>query len=491
MEVTSDMSKSMNAEVVIIGGGGSGLVAAISALEKGVKNILILEKRSKLGGNAVFPSGILAADTPLQRRLGMDASKDEVFRKAMEYSHWRINGSLVRALIDKSADTLQWLESKGLRFTHIITHYPNQFPNTYITTSETGAGQQMVNLLSQELQKSKAVRILCDTPARKILVNKKGQVSGVLAETKDGTEIEIEAKSVIIGTGGFSGNEKLIKKYDPGYNKLDVPPIGIPQDGEGIHMATEIGATVDGMVSYEWEHSSGTVALTILARRPATLWVNNKGQRFTDESIPILVEAANAIYRQPGKVMYCLFDKTLKDNMLSDVLSPFETFSFSSEEKTRTSLPFAEKAECDLKSLIAEGKAIAAGSLDKVARFIGAKPDVLKTNIQEYNNFCAKGHDEIFAKPLNHLKPLLTPPFYAIKCNIKLTTTHGGIKIDQKAQALDKNDEPIPGLYAAGNETGATDGDSYNMWLSGHSFAFAVNTGRIAGEEAARYISSK
>jgi len=484
-------NQTWQSDIVIIGGGGAGLMAAAAALENGVKSLIILEKRSQLGGNAVNPAGLLAAETPLQKKLGMDSRKDEVFRKAMEYSHWRINGPLVRALIDKSADTLQWMEDKGVKFTSIVTHYPNQFPNTYHTTSGTGAGRQIVTILSQELQKSKAVRILCNTPAVHITIDKEGRVSGVRAKNSDGATVNIKAKGVIISTGGFSGNEKLIQQYDPAYKKAEIPPRGIPLEGDGIKMAAEIGAALDGMVSYEWEHFSGTVFLTTVARKPVNLWVNKKGQRFTDESIQIMVEAANAIYRQPGKIMYCLFDSSIKDTMLSDVLTPFEAFFIGDQEKESAAWPFAEKVEKDIAAMIADGKASSAMSWTEIAGYIGAKPEILRATIDEYNSFCAKGHDDIFAKNYAWLKPLLTPPFYALKCNIGLTATHGGIKINQYTEVLNNEDEPIPGLYAAGNETGATDGESYNMALSGHSFSFAVNTGRIAGQQAAAYILKK
>jgi fumarate reductase flavoprotein subunit len=120
---------------------------------------------------------------------------------------------------------------------------------------------------------------------------------------------------------------------------------------------------------------------------------------------------------------------------------------------------------------------------------MGVKPMVLKNTVDEYNSFCDRGHDAVFVKNRLFLTPLRNPPYYALKCGVALTTTHGGIKINERMEALNKEDEPIPGLYAAGVETGATDWDSYNMWLSGHSFGFTINSGRIAGEEAAEYVA--
>ena len=145
------VENNLKVDVVIIGGGGSGLSAAVAALEKGVNNIIILEKRAKLGGNSVFPGGLLAAGSRLQRRLGMDTTTDEVFKKAMEYTHWRLNAPLVRALIDKSSDTIDWLEKKGIHFTSMVGQYPNHVPNTYHIAETSGTtGALIIKTLSEE-----------------------------------------------------------------------------------------------------------------------------------------------------------------------------------------------------------------------------------------------------------------------------------------------------------------------------------------------------
>jgi fumarate reductase flavoprotein subunit len=482
----------LKADLVVIGGGGSGLTAAAAALESGIKNIIILEKRAKVGGNAVNPAGLLAVNTPLQRQLGMDASTDVAFKHAVTYGHWKNNPRLLRVLIDKSADTIQWLESKGIIFNEIITHYPNQFPNTYhVARGSDGTGQQIINALNNQCLKAR-VKFLLNTKAKKILLDNKNRVAGILAEESDGKEMEITAPCMVICTGGFSGNEKLIQKYDPTYRKKLVPPRGLPNDGDGIKMATEVGADLDGMVVYEWEaFCTSSVFLTVLLRRPGTMWVNRKGERYCDEGIMVAVEAANAISRQPGKESFTIFDETLKSSMLKDKLTPFEAFFIKGEARDRKWSNFADTALEDLENGVTYDDVKISKSLAELANWIGAKPEALKAEVAEYNKFCEHGRDADFAKDSKHLLPLKNPPYYALRGGIKLTMTHGGIKVNQRMEVVDKEDNPITGLYAAGVETGAKDWDSYNMWLSGHSFGYTINGGRIAGEEAAKFLLNR
>ncbi len=485
-------AQNLQADIVIIGGGGSGLTAAVAALGNSAEKIIILEKNGKLGGNAVNPSGIFAVNTDLQMRLGMDAYTDDAFRKAMDYAHWKVNGRLIRALVEKSGDTINWLEDKGMNFVTIVTHFPNQSPNTYhAARGPEVTGAQIVKLLSKELQESPSVCILCNTPAKKLFLDEQNKIAGVLAETKKWEEIKIDTKAVIVCTGGFSGNEKLIKKHDPFYNKDEVPSRGIPQQGDGIIMASEIGVALGGMFTYEWEPFSVSDILTVIARRKVTIWINKKGVRFIDESILSPIEVANAMNLQPGKIMYSLFDEKIKGRMLSEGLTPFEELLIGIKFNSESIASFPQNAERALQTYAKVGGVMKSNSRDKIASWIGVEPEVLKAEIEEYNSFCDHGHDDVFAKDRHFLLPLRQPPYYALKCHIELTATHGGIKVNHRMEALNRNDDPIPGLYAAGNEMGATDWDSYNMALSGHAFGYAINSGRIAGEEAAKYVKQK
>ena len=479
---TNAKIENLSAELVVVGGGGAGLTAAVAASEEGVKDIIILETRSKPGGNAAYVGGIFAAESRVQKRLGIDARRDVLFKKAMDYAHWKTNPRLVRALVDKSGDTIQWLEGKGLTFDKVHPLYPNQVPMVFHFQKPPGkTGARFVKAFVKTCEES-GVRLLCRTKAKKLLMGEKGDVIGVLVEAENG-EFRVFAKSVIIATGGFSGNTELLRTYLPSYDKKVFNLRGIPHQGDGLRMALEIGAATEGMVMLEMNGPgfAGSHHLTIVAKHPKTIWVNKKGKRFTDESIALFPETANCLYRQPGKISYSLFDEEIKQSIYEDELNPLDALIVGNKD-------WALKAEKDLQSQAGKGKVKICESWDEVAEWIGAVPDILKAEINEYNAFCIQGHDDLFVKDRRYLSPLRKPPYYAIQCGLNLMTTHGGIKVNHRMEVLDTKDTPIPGLYAAGVETGGTDSDTYDSHLTGHSFGFTVNSGRIAGETAAKFI---
>jgi fumarate reductase flavoprotein subunit len=129
-----------------------------------------------------------------------------------------------------------------------------------------------------------------------------------------------------------------------------------------------------------------------------------------------------------------------------------------------------------------------AETIEDLATKIGINPVVLKATIQEYNGFCAKGHDDLFAKKRKYLRPLKKPKFYALRCYIRFLGTLGGIKVNHMMEAIDRNGRPLPGLYAGGLDAGGLYGDSYDVTTAGGTLAFAVNSGRLAGKSVLRYL---
>jgi fumarate reductase flavoprotein subunit len=192
-------TKKLKADLVVIGGGGAGLASALAAAENGCKNIIVLEKKGSAAGSTAMAHDIFGAESPVQKRQGIDAPKDLLFKIAMEWAHWtNINPRLVRAFIDKSGDTIGWLEKKGLRF-ELIQYFPNQVP--LVRHSVMGHGNALMKTLRNNCQEL-GVKILTQTPGKKLLLDRKGRISGVLTDSKEG-ELNIAAKSVIVTTGGY------------------------------------------------------------------------------------------------------------------------------------------------------------------------------------------------------------------------------------------------------------------------------------------------
>jgi fumarate reductase flavoprotein subunit len=481
---TTDLRKTshvetLEAEIVIIGGGGSGLAAAVAAAEKGAK-VILLEKRHALGGNSVFAEGLFAAESPTQKRMMIDARKDKLFRLAMDYAHWKINPKIIWAFLNKSGDTIRWLEEKGLRLDWIPALYPNQVPLVWHCLTKGGA--MVVKALTKDCE-NLGVRILRDTAVKRILISEKGAVAGVLAEAKQ-TPVKILSRAVVIATGGYPGNAELLKKYCPSYTEED-QCVGIPHAGDGLLMAMDVGAATEGLglLHLNGPRPLGSIHLTALAQEPNTIWVNKRGERFTDETI--VDGRGNTIHRQPEKVSYTILDERIKQSIVEEGLIKGLGVVYVPQGTKLTELDKELREEAD------QGRVRIAHTWDKIAGWVGADRRVLKATIDEYNSFCDHGYDAMFDKDRRYLVPLRNPPYYAIKCHSTFLGTIGGIKINHHMEVLNHQDGPIPGLYAVGVDTGGWEWDTYCLALSGTTFGFAINSGRIAGENAATYLSGQ
>lgn len=301
--------ENLKVDVLVIGGGGGGLAAAAVAKgklrDKG--KVLIVEKRAITGGNTIniyspfVPPGTKSASNPAP-----DLSPDEQVERANEWSHYRVDSRLVRALAEKSKNK-DWLwellsdEEKEKRIKEAEKESSMKFHD-----------MERYATAMTELVHDLGVEILLSTPAKKLLTDKSGAVIGALAEGKD-KNYKITATAVIIATGGFIGNKELMEKYfhsysDNLYEEFYVK--GQMYTGDGLLMAAEVGASVDAPTAYEWEinlmpylapggdQSSGggqgqqpSISLNLLLdndRYPETIWINAKGQR-----LPIMRSGAS------------------------------------------------------------------------------------------------------------------------------------------------------------------------------------------------------
>jgi fumarate reductase flavoprotein subunit len=476
----------MNADLVVIGAGGSGLTAAVSAYEAGVKNIVILEKTAKPGGNTTNVGVFFAVNSPLQKRLGIKFTAEQAFRDKMAHDHWRQDARLIRNTIEKSGEVLQWLEDKGLKIPQLKQFAGDDAPPVGHDGGGMGIlGNGILNILTADCEK-KGIKIICETPAKKLLTDKKGTVMGVLASGKD-KELKITARGVVLASGGFVHNKELMKKYFP-YN-VDYKAGSVPQmTGDGLLMAEEIGAIIDDQLAIllvGGAGSSNSMGIS-LDNRFDTITVNKDGERYFDESLSLNYnpdDSTNTLRRQRNKEFYVLLDSgIIEDAKKANTASPQGGMPGGISGPGGT--PVNEKGS-------STGSEKIANTWEEIAEFIGADPKVLKDTIERYNSFCKKGYDNDFFKDKKYLRALDTPPYVAIRGSHGSQTTFGGIKINHRTEALNQKDIVIKGLYAVGDCAGSWAPLTYSHRYPGSAGSFAVSSGFIAGENAAKYIKGK
>ena len=475
-------------DIVVVGSGSTGMVAALTAVEGGAK-VMLLEKMRSMGGVSNFAEGMFAAESDMQRQQYVSYTCDDAFKTIMEYSHWRANPRLVRAFVNESAATITWLQQQGVEFVEVTTNMPGGPLVWHILKGpDRERGSFMIKTLASRA-KEKSVDFRLATPVKK-LIKEGGKIAGVIAG-EDDKEVQINAKAVIVATGGYANNKEWIKKYAGFDLGVNLTPIGnVDKMGDGIRMAWEIGAAEEGTGVLQLLRGGPVLGaglsfigpLESASNQPG-LWVSQDGERYCDESIQgNFAFDGNAMARQKGKSVFAIFDESLVRHWMEKGTDLGTGRIFPPGSHLNIGEALKEVLETKAPDVFATD------SVEGLARAMGLNPTVLKATIEEYNRFCAKGHDDLFAKDPKYLRPLKGPKFYALKCNLVFLGTLGGIKINHKMEVVDKKENPIPGLYAGGMDAGGIYGDSYDVKTCGGTLAFGVNSGRIAGKNALKYI---
>jgi fumarate reductase flavoprotein subunit len=475
-------------DIVVVGSGSTGMVAALTAVEGGAK-VILLEKMRSMGGVSNFAEGMFAAESDMQRQQYVSYTCDDAFKTIMEYSHWRANPRLVRAFVNESAATITWLQQQGVEFVEVTTNMPGGPLVWHILKGpDRERGSFMIKTLASKA-KEKGVDFRLATPVKK-LIKEGGKITGVIAG-EDDKEVQINAKAVIVATGGYANNKEWIKKYAGFDLGVNLTPIGnVDKMGDGIRMAWEIGAAEEGTGVLQLLRGGPVLGaglsfigpLESASNQPG-LWVSQDGERYCDESIQgNFAFDGNAMARQKGKSVFAIFDESLVRHWMENGTDLGTGRIFPPGSRLNIGEALKEVLETKAPDVFATDSA------EGLARAMGLNPTVLKATIEEYNRFCAKGHDDLFAKDPKYLRPLKGPKFYALKCNLVFLGTLGGIKINHKMEVVDKKENPIPGLYAGGMDAGGIYGDSYDVKTCGGTLAFGVNSGRIAGKNALKYI---
>jgi len=417
-------SKVLETDVVFVGGGSAGLCGAVRARELGLKSV-VLEKLGSCGGDAMISAGFwVGSETALQKEKGIQDSKNELYRYFLDYSSYRCRPDLVRVLADRCASNIEWLAKQGVMQTkEIHTHGPTTVPRVH---QNEGMGAQYVTIMKDRAE-ALGVQILLKTGAKELMIEN-GMVVGVRAETDDGETVEVRAKGVVLTTGGFGKNKTLVEKYVNLQNHVMICA-GWAR-GDGIRLAEQAGAAIADLevcIGYKAEMPN-TAGLSmrsfylILFSNYAV--VNKAGVRFMDESI-WNAYFAHALNNQPDGTGYVIIDEAM-----------------------RTGNPFT-----DLAKEVEAGRIKKADTFADLARQIGLPVEAFVASLEKYNGYAQAGKDDEFGKAAQLLTPLSTPPYYAVEIVPMVLNTAGGAVIDAKARVLKPDGSPVPGLYAAGNNT--------------------------------------
>lgn len=490
--------KKMSTDVIVVAGGLSGLAAAISAAENGAK-VTIFEKANTTGGAANMGMGPLGVGSPIQKHQMISLTPGEAFRKHMYYTHYTVDARMVRDYYFKSGETIEWLMDMGVEFLGVQrafsapenTRAYSDGEFTWHVVKPEGGGAPGPRCATSMIKKmtEKAielgVEIVYETPVTKIIMEN-GQAVGVIAKNKSGEEIEGRGNSIVLATGGFGDNPQMIKEqtgYEFGKTIFNFAIPGMK--GDGIKMAWEAGAgqTKCSMeLMYQLPDNMNHFILDGAFRQPC-LWVNRLGQRFMPEDqIANTTFTGNAITAQPGLVAYAIFDSKLLKKYKKkgpDIISHVHPHDLYDH--------FDEQWERDLE---AGYEAIAqADTIEELAAKIGIDVAGLVAQVEEYNEMCEAGHDDIFEKDRSYMQPIEKGPFYCCRQTVGAYGSIGGILINHKTEVMTQDYNVIPGLYAVGTDACNIFGDSYPFILSGNTMGFCLNSGRIAGENAAAKLN--
>ncbi len=449
------VDKTLKTDVVVIGGGNAGLAAAVEASNKGAK-VILLEKMPMLGGNSIRAGGAFnAVDPARQSKQGIEDSIDKHYQQTFDGGDRKGDPALVRTLVEGAPKGLAWLEGMGMKFDDkVFTVLGALWPRSHAPIEPVGTG--FINTLKGAASKNK-VQVLTETRAEQ-LIRENGRVTGVVAVGKDGKRVRYNAKmGVVLATGGFAANKEMRQKYDARIT----PNLGTTNHpgatGDGIVMATAIGADLVGMEYIQMlplgDPKTGALEGWVGFNVEDYIYINKDGMRFVSEAERRDV-MTQALIKQRDQSMFIVCDA-------------------HSMPTPQTKNSFNQTAEQCVKN----GTAFSADSIEELAAKIGVDPAAFRKTVDEYNAGVESKNDPFGKKLLG--QKIDKAPFYASPRVPTVHHTMGGVRIDTAARVLDAKGQAIPGLFAAGEVTGGIHGTNR---LGGNALADTIVFGRIAGQ---------
>ena len=496
---------SYDADVVVIGAGGAGMTAAMTAADAGQK-VVILESQAMVGGNSARATGGMnAAKTVYQDENEFDqaAGVEKTLATAAEkyadnetitalaktvseqWAAYQANPTgyfdsvelmeldtmvggkgindpeLVKTLCEGTADAIDWLDENGITLHNVSSFGGASVKRIHRPVNEEGkvvsVGAYMIPLLQENCEK-RGIDIVLNTTVDTILTDANGAAVGVSGTDKDGNTVVVNAKSVILATGGFGANLDMVTQYKPELAGFMTTNAAGAQ-GQGIEMATAIGAgTVDmDQIQIHPTVEANTAALiTEGLRGDGAILVNANGERFIDEVGTRDVVSAAEI-AQPGSYSWLIVDQAMVD------------------------------ASSVIQGYIKKGYTKTGATYEELAKELDVDPAAFANTMETWNGYVEAKNDPDFGRT-SFANPLNNGPYYAIKVTAGVHHTMGGVTINSATEVLKKDGTVIPGLFAAGEVTGGVHGANR---LGGTAVADFVVFGRIAGESAANYASAQ
>lgn len=493
----------VDADVVVVGAGGAGMTAAITAAAEG-KSVVILESQSMVGGNSVRATGGMNAGKTVyqdENEFGESAGVEKTLKTAAEkyadnetitalaktvseqWAAYQANPTgyfdsvelmeldtmiggkgindpeLVETLCANSADAIDWLDEHGITLHNVSSFGGASVKRIHRPVNAEGktvsVGSYMIPLLQENCEKA-GVKMMLDTTATEILTDANGAAVGVKATGASGETVTVNAKAVVLATGGFGANLDMVVKYKPelkGFMTTNAPGI----QGQGIEMAQAIGAaTVDmDQIQIHPTVEANTAALiTEGLRGDGAILINEEGQRFIDEVGTRDVVSAAEI-AQTGSYSWLVVDQAMAD------------------------------ASSVIQGYIKKGYTVTGSTYEELGKAMGVDAAAFAETMEKWNGYVEAKNDPDFGRT-SFANPLNTAPYYAVKVTAGVHHTMGGLKINANTEVLNEKGEVIPGLFAAGEVTGGVHGANR---LGGNAVADFTVFGRIAGAAASDYAA--
>lgn len=439
------------ADVVVVGSGGTGLTAALTAQAAGAR-VVVLEKMPITGGNTQLAAGGMnAAGTRFQAKRNVADSWKVMFDDTMKGGKNIGDPALVEILAKNSSASVDWLDSLGADMTGVGRMAGASVDRTHRPAAGDAVGHNIVHALRQTAIK-RQLDVRTNSRVMKLFQAPDGRVTGVLVRNKFGEIYSIDAGAVVLASGGFSSNAARVTRYQPqlaGFSSTNQPGA----TGDGLDLGVEVGGVLRDMEHIQihpTQAAGSKILITEAVRGNGAILVNQLGKRFVNE-LTTRDAASAAILKQPGAQAWLMLDQDIRKS-----LKQIEGYYHL--------------------ELVVEG-----ATAEELALKLGMDPVNLAATFATYNAAQLAKLDAEFRRP-DMPRPIKTGPFIAIGVRPGVHYTMGGLSINTRTQVMAKDGKPIPGLYAGGEVTGGVHGANR---LGGNSISETITFGRIAGTEAA------